>query len=262
MTSASPPRGPRCPPPRPVEVLSTQRISPRLASIVLGGDALVGFREPAPTAHIKLFLPSEDGQLAVPVVGPEGLIWPDGRPSMRTFTPRRYDAAARTLEVQFALHGEGLASRWAETAVPGDRAAIGGPGGGLAVDPEARSWLIAADESARPAAAVLVEALSPQASVEVHLEVEDEQEHLLDFDHPGMKVVWHDRSTGAGLVEGVLGARLEPQTQVWVAAEASAVRRIRAQLLVDRGHPRAQVTVRGYWRIGQADHTDHDFGDD
>ena len=39
------------------------------------------------------------------------------RPVVRTYTPRRFDAAAGTLEVQFLLHGDGPASAWAERLV-------------------------------------------------------------------------------------------------------------------------------------------------
>ena len=261
-------RGRNRPPPRPVEVVSVERITPRLVSVVFGGEALAGFREPQPTAHIKLFLPDEAGNLPLPTAGPDGLVWPRGRPTMRTFTPRRYDAAGKTLEVQFVLHGDGVASRWAERAVPGDRTAIGGPGGGLV--PAAADWWIGADESALPAAATLVEALPATATAEVHLEVEDEQDHADLFDHPGVTVFWHDRrnrsddhtSWGAGLLDALRNAALDPHSQVWVACEASAVRRARAHLLTDRSHLRSQVTTRGYWRLGEANHPDHDYGED
>ena len=42
--------------------------------------------------------------------------WPDGpKPTMRDYTPRRHDAAAGTLEIDFALHDAGPATQWAET---------------------------------------------------------------------------------------------------------------------------------------------------
>jgi NADPH-dependent ferric siderophore reductase len=36
-----------------------------------------------------------------------------------------------------------------------------------------------------------------------------------------------------------------------VAGEAAAVQRIRRQLFEDRGLPRPQATVRGYWKHGR-----------
>ncbi len=35
-----------------------------------------------------------------------------------------------------------------------------------------------------------------------------------------------------------------------------------ARLLDDLRLPRAQVTTRGYWRLGEVNHRDHDFGED
>jgi hypothetical protein len=44
--------------------------------------------------------------------------------------------------------------------------------------------------------------------------------------------------------------------------EALAVRDIRACLLGPAGLSRDRVVTRGYWRAGEANHPDHDFGQD
>jgi NADPH-dependent ferric siderophore reductase len=49
--------------------------------------------------------------------------------------------------------------------------------------------------------------------------------------------------------------------QVWVAAEATVIRRIRSGMLA-AGLNREQLTTRGYWRGGEANHPDHDYGED
>ena len=107
-----PPR--RRKPPRPVEVVSVAKLTPRLVSVLVRGDALDGFRIEAPTGHVKVFLPA-DGQ---------------DDPAVRTYTPVRFDEASKTLELQFVLHGAGPASDWAERAAPGDKLAVAGPAGG------------------------------------------------------------------------------------------------------------------------------------
>ncbi|MEV6967407.1 siderophore-interacting protein [Hamadaea sp. NPDC051192] len=253
------------PPPRPVEVVAVERLAPRIVSVLFGGASLAGFTPPLPTAHIKLFLPDADGEVAAPTVGPDGLSWPTGRPTMRTYTPRRFDAAALTLEVQFVLHGDGPAAQFARDAVPGDRAAIGGPGGRFSVDPAGRDWWIGGDDSALPAIATLIEALPTDARVRVEVEVAGPGDRIALPAHPGAQLHWHDRGTGdwgGELLDAVRGSHLDPQTDVWVACEAAAVRRIRRHLLDERGLPSAQVTTRGYWQAGQANHPDHDFGED
>jgi len=245
--------------------VAVERIAPRLVSIVFGGEALRGFPVPAPTSHIKLFLPDADGNLASPVVGPEGLTWPEGRPTMRTYTPRRYDEATNTLEVQFVLHGEGPASVWAEQATPGDRVAIGGPGGRFALDPGVTGWWIGGDESALPAIATLIEALPASATAEIHLEVAAPDGHVGLPRHPGIEVTWHDRTDprpGAELLRAVREAGLDDRTHVWCACEAVAVREVRAHLLAERALAPARLTTRGYWRAGEANHPDHDYGED
>lgn len=259
-------RGPRRPPPRRVEVLSVEHMTPRLLSVTVGGEAFEGFRAPLPTAHIKLFLPGTDGVLEAPVVAEDGMVdWPNGRPTMRTYTPRRFDAESRTMEIQLVLHGDGPASQWAAKAAPGDLVAIGGPGGGLEVEPSAQRWVIAADLSALPAAAMLVESLPDDAHAQVHVEVDDESDRIDVFAHPGADVTWHVRDgdgPGALLEAAVRSALLEADTRVWAACEASAVRRIRSYVLRERGHGPRLTTTRGYWRVGAANHPDHDFGED
>ncbi len=116
-------------PPRPVEVVSVGKITPRLISVELGGDALSGFQLEAPTQHIKVFLPVE-GQDAptIPVATEDGLAYPDDapRPIVRTYTPRRFNSETGTLEVQFVLHGDGPASDWAQKAKPATRSRSAG----------------------------------------------------------------------------------------------------------------------------------------
>jgi NADPH-dependent ferric siderophore reductase len=253
------------PPPRQVEVVAVDPLTDRMVAITFGGESLRGFGPPAPTAHIKVFVPDADGILATPVVGESGLEWPNGRPTMRTYTPRRFDPEALTLEVWFVLHGEGPAAVWAAQAGPGDRAAIGGPGGRFALDPDAREWWIAGDESSLPAVATLLEALPADAVAEVHLEVEDAADEIELAGPAGLTVVWHHRAgrtPGASLVEAARAAVLGDDASVWVGCEALAVRDLRRHLLVDRGLDHTRVTTRGYWSVGAANHPDHDYGED
>ncbi len=254
-------------PPRPVEVLSVETLTPRLVSVRFAGPSLEGFHVDEPTSHIKLFLP-DPGQTepAVPSVGTDGAPLPNGaRPLVRTYTPRRYDEASRTLEVQFVLHGTGPSSEWAAQAKPGDRAAIAGPGGKFRLDPTVKRWWIAGDESALPAIGTLLDALNAEATAEVHLEVADSDDETPLFSAAQAHVVWHHRggahSWGDKLHEAADAASLADDTGVWIAGEATAIRRIRKRL-VEAGVAAASMVTRGYWRLGEADHPDGDYGED
>jgi NADPH-dependent ferric siderophore reductase len=185
---------------------------------------------------------------------------------VRTYTPRRFDPATRTLEVEFVLHGDGPASEWAAQAKPGDRVAISGPGGRFTFDATVSRWWIARDESALPAVGTLMDALPASANAEVHLEVNDIDNKIDMPSKAKVEVAWHHRhpakEPGAELHQAIRTADITTGTQVWVACEAVAVRRIRRDLLEDRGLPKERIVTRGYWRLGSVNHPDHDYGDD
>ena len=244
-------------------------ISPRLLSVLVTGDELGGFADAAPTSHLKIFLPA-DGQDEpnLPTQGPDGeFIAPDGPPPVvRTYTPRRYDPATQTLEIQFLLHGTGPAAQWAQRAKPGDKLAVGGPGGRFSLEPAADSWWLAADESAIPAVGTLLEALPETATADVHLEVDGPDDEI-EFATPAKTTFsWHYRRTpdafGTELAEAARAATIPDGTRVWVACEAAAMRDIRRYFITERHLPPASLVTRGYWRIGEGNHPDHDYGED
>ena len=41
-----------------------------------------------------------------------------------------------------------------------------------------------------------------------------------------------------------------------------AMRGIRRYFIAERGRPAGSLVTRGYWRLGTANHPDHDYGDD
>jgi NADPH-dependent ferric siderophore reductase len=250
-------------------VVSVSRIAPRLVSVWVRGDALEGFAAAAPTSHLKVFLPAE-GQTApiLPEYTPDGAVTAeDGpQPAVRTYTPRRFDEASGTLEIQFVLHGVGPASEWAERASAGDQLAVAGPGGRFSMDPPAERWWIAGDESAIPALGTLLEALPDSAAAEVHLEVAGPDDEIELASPAKTTITWHHRRTpdawGSELDEAARGAAIADGTRVWVACEAAAMRGIRRYLVGERQLPASSLVTRGYWRLGAANHPDHDYGDD
>jgi NADPH-dependent ferric siderophore reductase len=250
-------------------VVSVSRIAPRLVSVWVGGDALEGFATAAPTSHLKVFLPA-DGQTApiLPEYTPDGALRADDgpQPAVRTYTPRRFHEASGTLEIQFVLHGAGPASEWAERASAGDQLAVAGPGGRFSMDPAAERWWIAGDESAIPAVGTLLEALPESAAAEVHLEVAGPDDEIELASAAKTTITWHHRRTpdawGGELDEAARGAAIADGTRVWVACEAAAMRGIRRYLVGERRLPPSSLVTRGYWRLGAANHPDHDYGDD
>jgi NADPH-dependent ferric siderophore reductase len=236
-----------------VTVKSVRDLSPRMRRVVFAGEALAAFAWSGPASHVKLLFSPGGGE---------------GRPLMRTYTPRRFDVALRELTVDMVLHGEGPAMAWAAQAAPGQQLVISGPGRAFAVEPPGPHWLLAGDETAIPALATILEVLPPHVTVQVFLELaEADAAAALDASHPGARLQCLVRepagaAPGALLESAVRAAVLPVDVRVYAACEAGAVRRIRRYLLQERGLSAARVVTRGYWKLGETDHPDRDYGED
>jgi NADPH-dependent ferric siderophore reductase len=191
------------------------------------------------------------------------------RPLNRTYTPRRWNAEAGELSVDFLLHGEGPGASWAEQARPGQVVAVSHqPGGAYKVDAEADWYLIGGDEAALPAAATLLEALPSSCFAHVFVEVADAAEELQLESPARFEVTWLHHGEAAGRVGRKLEQAVrdfvfpEGSGRVWIGCEAGVMREIRHHLLSDRGMDRAHAHTQGYWKCGAVNHPDNDRGQD
>ncbi|MGJ7522558.1 siderophore-interacting protein [Variovorax sp. LT1P1] len=251
---------------RELTVQAVQRVTPHLVRITLGGDALDGFASPGFDDHVKLFFPDEvTGALTLPTAGPEGPIWPEGRkPTMRDYTPRRFDAAAQTLEIDFALHEAGPATRWAEQAAPGQRLGVGGPRGSFIV-PTAFEWhLLIGDDTALPAIARRLAELPEGARAVVLAEVDSAADHVDLPTAADVQILWVHRAeatTGTPpLLAALHAARLPTGAfHAWIGCESAHAKALRAHLIDEcRANPK-WIRASGYWRAGTAaTHDSHD----
>ncbi|MGO2112821.1 MAG: siderophore-interacting protein, partial [Pseudoclavibacter sp.] len=172
-TGGRPARGKR--PQVVLDVIANERVSDHLVRLTLGGPGFADYVDkPATDKYVKI-------QFADPSLGltpPYDMdalrerLAPEQLPVSRTYTVRSVDAEAGTLQIDFVVHGdEGVAGPWAAAAGPGDRLCFGGPGGMFEPDPAADWHLFAGDESAVPAIAAALEAMAPDASGLVIIEV-------------------------------------------------------------------------------------------
>jgi NADPH-dependent ferric siderophore reductase len=242
--------------PHTAQVVRTERLSPHMQRVVLGGEGLADFAADTCTDHyVKLLF------------GPEGVTYPEPFdleriraefpreqwPVTRTYTVRDWDPARRELTLDFVIHGdEGLAGPWAVRVRPGESVRFMGPGGAYAPDPSADWHLLAGDESALPAIARALESLPATAVAHVFVEVAGpEEEQKIDSEVP---VVWlhrGDRPVGEALVEAVRALPFPAgRPQAFVHGEAGFVKELRRLLRVEAQIPREDLSISGYWRLG------------
>jgi len=242
-----------------VQVREVMPITPKMVRITVGGDALMGFVSASYDDHVKLFFP-QGGQdkPVLPTPSPNGPVYPEGalRPAARDYTPRRYDAAANSLAIDFVLHGEGPATSWAARARPGDFLGIGGPRGSFIV-PDDFDWhLLAGDESALPAIGRRLEELPPGAHAVVVVEVADAGEEQTFTSRARVDVRWLHRDgaepgTTSLLQHAIAELRLgEGDGYAWVAAEAATAKALRRLLIDARGLRKDRVRAAAYWKRG------------
>ncbi|WP_405064587.1 siderophore-interacting protein [Kribbella sp. NBC_01505] len=239
-------------------VRRTERITPHMIRVVLTADDFV---DNGTSDHYVKLLFGKDG-VEYPEPLDMGVIretFPSEQwPTMRTYTVRNFDEAARELTIDFVYHGdEGIAGPWAAAAQPGDVAWYTGPGGGYAPEESADWHLLVGDESALPAIGAAIEQLPPGAKATVLVEVEDETEEQKFSGAGEVELTWFHRATAAGGRGDGLVAAVEALTfpegvvQAFVHGEAGFVFRIRKHLFTDRGLSRDRVSVSGYWRVGK-----------
>ncbi len=250
--------------PRRVSVTNVSWITPRYVRVTVGGEDLADFVSLDPDDHMKLAFPNPGEERPVlPVWGENGPQWPQdaARPALRDYTPRRVDTAARTMEIDFVIHGDGPASNWATQAEPGQQLGILGPRGSKVVEPVFDWYLMIGDETALPAIARRLEEMPAGTRAVAVVEVgavEDEQ--VIDTAAEA-EIVWVHRGDGVanGLERAVRALEFsEGSYFVWAGGEANDLRPIRRHLLNERGTPREAASFSGHWKRGVADHDHHE----
>lgn len=241
---------------RTLDVVRVERITPHMQRVTFGGAELKGFHSAAPDDHVKLFFPNRAGELVLPTLGANGPEFAAGRePSpMRDYTPRHHDAVRGELVIDFVLHGDGPASRWAEQAAAGQRIAAGGPRGSHLIADDFDHYVLAGDETALPAIGRWLEDMPAGMRATVLIEVAEATDRQRLFSHAHVDVRWCERDDPHGeSLEDALHAlpAAEGDCFWWIAAESGRVRAMRRSL-EQRGVPKDWIKATGYW-IARAD---------
>lgn len=234
-------------------VTAREQLSPGMVRVRFRSDDLSAFANSASTdRYVKLVFETADG------------------PVLRTYTALEPDLAAGTLAIDFVVHGdEGYAGPWARRAEPGDRIVVRGPGGAYAPEADADWHLFAGDEAGLPAIRAALAALPADAVGHAVIEV-PAAEHEQPLEAPaGVEITWlhtgseahraMEDATGASELEEAVRALPWPESgrvQAFVHGEAHTVMHgLRPYLLKERGLPREDVSISGYWRRGRTEET-------
>lgn len=281
-------------------------LTPSFRRFTFGGDELADYGDPGFDQRIKVIFPTDTVGLDAMPSGEDWYTqWREmpvaERPPIRTYTTRRVRNDAREVDVDMVAHDvSGPASAWIADARVGDEVLILAPtrglrGVNLGVDfvPPARTEniLLAGDETAAPAIAVILEQLPKEATGVVVLELPHPDDAQYLPRHPGFEYHVGARNGGgrhahlvstvqevaAHLVPAGRGAEVEeidvdtdilwevPRTAKggaalksaplysWLAGEAGAIKTLRRGLVTELGVDRRAVAFMGYWRLGKAE---------
>lgn len=223
---------------RSLVVRRVEAISPHFRRVVLAGEALAGFLSASFDDHLKLILDA----------GTEGQV-------MRDYTPRRYDAAAGELTLEFVQHGDGPAASWAATVEPGQGVTIAGPRGSFVIASDHDWHLLVGDASALPAIARRLEELPAGARAIAIVAVAPADRRELPT-AAELDLRWVDADdAGAALLAAVRALELPAgEGYAWCAGEAAAMAALRRILVDEKGHDRHAIRAAAYWKRGAANH--------
>jgi NADPH-dependent ferric siderophore reductase len=243
---------------RRLDVLRVERLTPHMQRVTFGGAELRGFYSAAPDDHVKLFFPNHDGELVLPTPGANGIEFPAGcEPSpMRDYTPRHHDVARGELVIDFVLHSDGPAARWAEQAAPGQCIGAGGPRGSHVIASDFDHYVLVGDETALPAISRWLEEMPAGMRATALIEVPEAADRQVLFTHANVEIRWFERDAAHGeSLEHALHdlPAIEGDGFWWIATESGRARTMR-QSLEQRGVPKDWIKATGYWKA----HADDD----
>jgi NADPH-dependent ferric siderophore reductase len=211
-------------------VAGVDEVAPHVRLITMASPDLVGFE----------YMPGQDLLFE----------FPDGdRALRRRYTIRRLDPAAGIADFEIEIHdGRGPAARWAAKAEVGEHLEAIGPRGGISLRPTATSHLFVVDDSAMPAAFVMLEAL-PADTPATALVVTSHgaKSRPAPAGAPAASLLWLDQPE---MLEMLSDLHPATDTAAYLFGERHLVRTAE-ELLIAGGLDRDAMASKAYWRRDQ-----------
>jgi len=222
------------------------------------GDERVDIAIPRPGRTV-----AEIDTFNLPEYGPG---WTGEEPPWRHYTVRAVHDGGRRFDIDFVVHGEGVASTWAERAEPGHEIGVFHGGGSYYRPPQDAAFqLLVADATGLPGLGRIVEGLDAGVRALAVVEVSDPADVQSFGTAADVEFRWLTGSGnghGASALPAAVSLVDAPDAPwyAWVACEASASRAIRRDLRQRLGSPRDRHHVIGYWTENLAGDRPADVG--
>jgi len=227
-------------------------VTPNMIRVTLTGDAIRHMPQGCEGANCKIFLPVP-GQSASDFA----IQLRDGpRPTVRTYTVRHIRPSLGEMDIDFVDHGDaGPASAWARQTGQGGFCGFAGPGPVKVPQFYADHYLIAADMSALPVAAATLEAMPRDARGVAFFELSHPGDRQAISAPEGVKLHWftmpNTHAPSRQLVDAVTQWDWpDGVVQTCIAGESTTIKALRSYLLTDKGLPKEDCYISGYWKIG------------
>lgn len=152
-----------------------------------------------------------------------------------------------TVDIEFALH-DGVASRWAQAAQPGDTIEVTVLGSNFTLpEPAPKGYVIVGDTASLPAINSLLTAIG-DAPAWVFLEAGHDDDKQLPVARSA-DVVWVDRkNNGEALVEAVTSSAFDAADHFgWVACDNRTTRAVAKVFREDYKIARKSIKAQAYW---------------
>lgn len=239
-----------------IRVIAKRYVTPRMMRITFHDPALAEYAAAGhPDEYCRVFFP-DGGRPATPILDEDGHELPSEDlldAPMRNYTIRRFDRAARELDIDFVVHDGGVAARWAASAAIGDEVAIA-PSHGDYEQPDGIAWqFLVADATALPALSRIAEEQSAGVRTYATIIVADAGE-VQEIEAEGeVEWTWIFEPADDAIADTITRVVREftppdGSGYIWVAGENRGARQARAHLRHTMGMTWDEYHTLGYWR--------------
>lgn len=210
-------------------VTGRRQLSPHYLRLSFDGGGLLTDRRLHPTMWIRMWFADGD------------------KLHQRGYTLVDPNPVDDTVDIEFALH-DGVASRWAQDAQPGDTIEVTVLGSNFMLpEPAPKGYVIVGDCASLPAINSLLTAIG-DIPARVFLGVDHDDDKQLPVARSA-DVVWVDRKhSGEALVQAVSSSAFDAADHFgWVACDNRTTREVAKVFREDYKIPRKSIKAQAYW---------------